>query len=341
MILRSFPIAWLLGWAVGSFAAPAHAAEPPSAPTRWYHGAKALVSNLWRKDAQDWLARIGPALREQNYQGTLVMVAGDRMETLGLFHAFEAGRERLRLVALTGARREVIRDDKLVLCIGTGLLPVGYDADTVGRWNPAEQFADAAHLEGYRARLGPIGRVAGRDAQIVELQARDQWRYGFRLWLDKETALPLQITLLAESGQALEQMAFTDITLGSVPSDADLRPSTHKGLQRIQTLHPGKQVDPGWRIDSPPAGYRLRAARHLGEAVQLLYSDGLANVSVYIEPVPGNQRGESTLRRGAVNVRSVWQNGRRVVVIGKVPAATVERFVQSLREPKRSPGKAG
>lgn len=336
MKLRPRLVMKLVGFFVASVSVVAQA-NSPSVPERWYQGAKSLVDNLWGHDAKNWLMRIGPALREQNYQGTLVMIAGGRIETFGVFHAFDDGRERMRLVALTGMPREVIRDGKLVMCIGTGLLPVGYDDNVTGRWNPAEQFADVAHLDAYQAKLGAVGRVAGREAQIIDLRARDEWRYGFRLWLDKETALPLQIVLLGENGQALEQMAFTEIKLGAAPIDADLQPSTHKGLQRIQTLSPGKQADPGWRIDSPPSGYRLRAARRLGESVQLLYSDGLANVSVYIEPMPSNQQGDSAMRRGAVNVRSVWQNGRRIVAIGKVPAATVDRFVLGVREPKVLP----
>lgn len=313
-----------------SFAAPAFA-QPAreSAPTRWIHGAKAWVTDLWSKDAHDWLERIGPALIEQDYQGTLVMVSGTSMETLAVFHAFDAGRERMRLVTLTGPQREVIRDDKMVMCIGTGLDSVGYDADTAGRWNPAGQFAGAGKLENYRAKLGSSGRVADRDTQVVDLQPRDAWRYGYRLWLDQQTGLPLRIALIGESGQALEQMAFTDLRIGSKPDAADLRPSTQQGLRRVQTLSAGEQSDPGWRVGSPPPGFTLRGGRRLGDSVQLLYSDGLASVSVYIEPISANQRGESVMRRGAVNVHSLWQGGRRIVVIGKVPAMTVDYFARN------------
>jgi sigma-E factor negative regulatory protein RseB len=310
----------------------AMADEHKSAPLRWVEGAKNWVTGLWSKDADDWLERIGPALVEQNYQGTLVMVSGTSMETLGVFHAFDDGRERMRLVTLAGPHREVIRDDKMVMCIGTGIDSVGYDADTAGRWNPAGQFADAGKLDSYRAKLGPVGRVAARDCQIVDLQPKDALRYGYRLWLDHDTGLPLRIALIGEGGQALEQMAFTDLKIGTPPDAADLRPSTQQGLQRVQTLSTGKQDDPGWRVSSPPPGFSLRAGRRLGESVQLLYSDGLASVSVYVEPVSGDQRGESAMRRGAVNVHSFWEGGRRVVAIGKVPAATVDYFARNVRQ---------
>ena len=308
-------------------------AAQPSAPVRWYQGAKEWIGELWRNDANAWLDRVGPALNTRNYQGTIVMVSGNRMETLAVFHAHQQGREQLRLVALTGPHRELIRDDKLVMVVGAGGKPVGYDADTAGRWNPAGELADASKLDAYKAKLAGEARVAGREVQIVDLKARDGWRYGYRLWLDKETALPLRVALMDENEQPLEQMAFTDIRIGPIPNAADLRPSTRQGLQRIQTLNLGKEIDPGWRVVSPPDGFRLRATRRLGDSVQLLYSDGLANVSVYIEPVNARAVGEAGMARGAVNGRSITLDGRRIVAIGKVPAATVERFARQVRAP--------
>ena len=311
-------------------ASPAFADDDTrSTAGRWLDGARSWVSGLWSKDADDWLDRIGPALVELDYQGTLVLLSGTSMETVGVFHAFDDGHERMRLVTLTGPHREVIRSDAMVMCIGTGIGAVGYDADTAGRWNPAGQFADAGKLKAYQATLSGRGRVADRDCQVVDLKPRDRWRYGYRLWLDHETGLPLRIALVGEDGRALEQMAFTEIRIGHKPDEADLRPSTEQGLRRVQTLGNGGQADPGWRVQSPPDGFQLRSARRLGEAVQLLYSDGLANVSVYVEPMRRGPRGESAARRGAVNVHSRWQGGRRVVAIGKVPAATVERLARS------------
>lgn len=327
MRLRALSFALL-----AAFASPVLAADPP-ASQGWVAGAKAWVSGLWSKPAGSWLERIGPALREQNYQGTLVIVSGNRVETVAVFHAYQDGRERMRMLTLSGARREVVRDNRVVMVIGSQPQAVGYDSNTAGQWNPAEKFADAARLQSYQAKLGGTARVAGREAQVIELQAKDEWRYGFRLWLDKETALPLRIALLGEAGLPLEQIAFTELRLGATPSDSDLRASSQRGLQRVQSLEGGKESDPRWRVQSPPPGFRLTAARHLGESVQLLYSDGLANVSVYIEPASPQQRGESTMRRGAVNAYSVSRGGRRVVAIGKVPAATVAQFARGVQAP--------
>jgi sigma-E factor negative regulatory protein RseB len=250
------------------------------------------------------------------------------METLGVFHSWDQGKERMRLVALTGPWREVIRDDRMVMCIGTGISSVGYDGDASARWNPAGRFVNAGKLPNYSAHLGPVGRVAARDCQIVDLKPKDPWRYGYRLWLDHDTGLPLRMALLGEAGRPLEQMAFTELST-SKPSPEDLRPSTTEGLRRVQNLKVNRvAADPGWRVAPPPPGFSLRGGRRLGDSVQLLYSDGLASVSVYIEPLAGARRGETAMRRGAVNVHTLFGNGRRVVAIGKVPAQTVTWFAR-------------
>jgi len=312
--------------------ATAQAQSPPPAEHGWIKQAQSWITHLWSRDDESaaWLGKIGSALRENNYQGTLVQTAGGHVETVAVFHAYGNGHERERLVTLSGPHREVIRDDKMVMCIGTGDMPVGYDAGMGGTWNPGQVFADVSRLQGYQAKLGGTGRVAGLDAQIVELRANDDWRYGYRFWLEKTSGLPLQISLLDGNGRVLEQIFFTQLQLGKKPAEADLGPSTQNGLRRVQTLSPGQESDPGWRVNKPPAGFNLRAARRLGSAVQLLYSDGLASVSVYVEPVSPNASGATAAHLGAVTARSYWQGGRRVVAIGKVPELTVDYFARNV-----------
>ena len=293
----------------------------------WLGQAKAWVSEKFNdEDASDWLKRIGPALRKQNYQGTLVMVAEGRIETMAVFHAFENDRERERIVALSGPPREVIRDNKVVVSTNTKDGSVGYEAGASDRWNPTQQFALAYNLDGYEAKLAKTERIANFETQVVEIRALDKWRYGYRLWLEKTTGFPMRIDLLDENGTTLEKMAFTDLQLGKLPKEADLAFPKNKDFHRIQSMASKSQVDPGWRVKSPPAGFELRAARSSGNGVHLLYSDGLAFVSVYIELSPQAQKGQSAMQRGAVNVFAQWSNGRRVTVIGKVPAMTVAQF---------------
>lgn len=281
--------------------------------------------------ADAWLERIAPALRNLDYQGTLVYVADGRVETLRVFHRIDGKRERERLVALTGPPREVIRDGAKVMCIGTGQSPVAYDLRQAGRWSQALALSEAVLLKGYRARLSGQGRVAGHAAQVIDVAASDGWRYGYRLWIERDSGLPLRVDLVGEDGRTIEQVAFTELRLGEQPAEADLQPSSGANLSRIQALPPPDRSPPRWQVKSMPPGFELRAARYLPDGVQLLYSDGLASVSVYVEPAGAGLRGASSSQRGAVHVRSYWMDGWHVLAIGKVPAATVDRFARNLR----------
>lgn len=291
----------------------------------------AIAGPLHAADVEDWLARVAPALAGLDYRGTLVYVAEGKFATMRVFHRNDEGRERERLVAISGPPREVVRDGGKVMCIGTGQAPVAYDLRQAGRWSPALALAEAPGLRGYRAALGGQGRVAGRAAQIVDVTATDGWRYGYRLWIDRDSGLPLRVDLVDERGQAVEQVAFTELELGVRPSDTELRASGDAALSRIETLPPSTAASPAWQVPAPPEGFALRAARYRADGVQLLYSDGLASVSVYVEKADPGLRGSRASRRGAVNSRSYWLDGWHVLAIGKAPAATVDRFARTLR----------
>lgn len=290
----------------------------------------AFAGPLHAADAAAWLAKIGPALHDLDYHGTLIYLADGRFETMKVFHREDDGRERERLVAMNGPAREVVRDGDRVVCIGTARGAVAYEAATSGRWSGALALSTVAELHGYRAELGGRGRVAGHEAQIVDIPARDGWRYGYRLWLHADTGLPLRVDLLDAGGDAIEQVAFTELRLDA-PADADLRPAPGARPVPVRTAAARDDVAPRWRVPVPPPGYVLRTSRTVGDGVQMLYSDGLASVSVYVERAGEGVRGATTSRRGAVHARSYVVDGWRVVAIGKVPLATVDRFARTVR----------
>lgn len=287
--------------------------------------------------AEAWLARVAPALRELDYQGTLVYVVPGRMETFRVYHRRDGERERERLVAVSGPEREVIRDSGRVTFIGSDAAPIAFELGQSGRWSPALALSEAAGLRSYRATLSGSSRIAGYAAQGVELLPRDGWRYGYRLWLERESGFPLRVDLLDEAGATLEKIAFTDLQLGRRPSDADLHPAAAAVRPMKAPVSSLEDAAPRWHVPAPPEGFALRAARRWPGGEHLLYSDGLASVSVYLESADAGWNGASSIRRGAVNGRAYWVDGWRVLAIGKVPAATVDHFARSVR-PSRDDG---
>jgi sigma-E factor negative regulatory protein RseB len=281
--------------------------------------------------AGDWLARIEPALRGLDYQGTLVHVAGGRMETVRLYHRRDGERERERLVALGGAPREVIRDGRQVMCLGGGTGPLAFEIRAHGGWSPALALSAAGDLPGYRVQLAGRDRIAGHAAQRIDILATDRWRYGYRLWLERRTGLPLRVDLVDERGAAVEQVAFTELAIGRRPRDEDLEPSTARGLVSLPPLAGTPEVTPDWRVPAPPPGFVLRSARRDADGLQLLYSDGLASVSVYVERADPRLRAARATRQGAVHAHAFQVEGWHVLALGKVPAATVAHLARTVR----------
>src|SRR5690606_4973972 len=127
------------------------------------------------------LTRLGPALRGLDYRGTLVVVAEGRMETLRVYHRNDDGRERERLVALSGPPRELVRDGEQVVCVGTGGGDSAYWLDGGEHWRAAIALGEGVSPEVYANTLGGQGRVAGHPAQILEVRAGAHWQYGYRV----------------------------------------------------------------------------------------------------------------------------------------------------------------
>jgi sigma-E factor negative regulatory protein RseB len=295
-------------------------------------------------DAREMLIAMAGAVRTLDYQGSLVYQHEGRVDTLRVFHAGGA-HERERLISLNGPRREVVRNGTTVTCIepdgsatvyssgkGQGLLPLVPSAD------------DLAFGEYYEVQVVSTDRVAGYDADVLEVLPRDGFRYGYRLWLDRGTRLLLRSTVIDAQRRTLEQFMFVSLDIGKLPSDTDLIPRQSPLLasKAAQMDEMEMRSPPKWQALDPPPGYRFisgRQSRSGGHGSEhLVYSDGLANVSIYLEPRESVDVASTTLaRRGTLNVFSLVDGAWRITVLGNVPAATVTRMGRSMQETNVDP----
>lgn len=279
-------------------------------------------------DASDWLARMHGALHKLDYSGALVVQRADRMQVMQLFHA--AGRpERERLLSQDGPPRELVRSGTTLVWRVAERPPVAWTADAPRSLMPLLPDAMPAWLaDNYRAALSGEAHVAGYDAVVVELTPRDRYRYGYRLWLERQSALPLRTQLLGPQREPLGQCMFASLQIGRRPARGDLGLAVAAGAAAPP---PPPAAPPHWRIVDPPPGFRLAESLAEGAgsgARHLLFSDGLASVSIYIERAPvALPPGRAT--HGALNVYSAERGGERVTALGNVPEATVERMVRS------------
>ncbi len=286
------------------------------------------------KDVRDWLSAMNRAVHTLNYEGTFVYLHGDQLETMRVTHTSDADGERERLVSLNGAAREVVRDSASVTCVAPDSRSVSIGRRIGGAGMRAVYSMDVEALSRwYDFRLLGKTRVAGRPVQAVAILPRDAYRYGYRLFLDLENALPLKTDLLDTDARPISQIMFTSLTLGRATpaaTEASLDGREHYAWTQRR---PMQIVDTGdWEFQDLPPGFQVTMHTRspaTGERPPIehyVLSDGLASASVYIERAAAEEGWNGKSRMGAVNAFGRMVDGFQVTVVGSVPAITVERI---------------
>jgi len=278
------------------------------------------------------------ALRTLDYTGTLVYLHEHQLESMRITHVVRDGQELERLVSLNGSAREVKRDQSSITCVMPDAKAISVDQRAPGA-GLIPSLGDLDRLDGLYG-LHPLGdyRVAGRSASVIGVIPKDDFRYGYRFYLDGETGLPLKTDLMNERAKPLEQIMFTSLTLNSATMPGDGTPRQQEGFRRlvreapqaITIEHPGQ-----WDFADLPVGFRLHMHNHRtaddGRMVEhLVLSDGLASISVYIEQ-GGGEGLQGAAHVGAVNAWGGRVEGHWVTAVGEVPSITVRRIVESMR----------
>ena len=291
---------------------------------------------------QQLVTRMARATHELNYDGIFIYRHGRQLDTMRIIHKNGSDGEVERLVSLTGHPREVIRNNSSVTCIFPDNKAIiveksrPYDYPLAELLEPVENIARY-----YRISVTGRDRVAGNAATIVTIQPNDNYRYGYELWIDKKDYLLLKSELKNESGYPLEQIIFTKLdVLDSVP-DALLKPSVSTaGFTRHDNtkLNPvSKEPVNHWQVKWMPNGFtlsnnELHAFTADGHEVDhMVYTDGVAMVSVFIEKV--RQRAQfvpGASKMGAVNAFTSHMNNYQVTAVGEVPPSTVEKMAVSV-----------
>jgi sigma-E factor negative regulatory protein RseB len=306
-------------------------------------------------DARAWLEKMNQALATRNYDGTFFHLTEGRVETMRIVHRVKAGSVTERLQSLDGSGREFVRSNGELTCY----LP---DQHTV----LVQPRQDHGPFLGSLPRFGsdvdqfyliealPATHVLGRAARVIAVHPKDQFRFGYRLWLDENTAMPLKTQLCDSRGQVIEQILFARLDMPENIADADLTPAVNTEGMRWVRQGPAREAAPStlaeYRASELPPGFRLTVSgvQTLGgasaPAAHLVYSDGLATVSVFVEAeVPASPAAEQTpsapaeppmqglARVGSGFAFSTVVQGHQVTAVGEVPAQTVEFIAHSVK----------
>ena len=293
------------------------------------------------EDATRWLERMSRAVHSLNYIGTFVYMQEGKLETMQLVHALDEVGERERLVSLSGPSREVIRErgqvtcylpEKAALVAEHPDVPAGFPLNLPTHW---EQLSNV-----YDFQVLKLARVAGQSAQHIAIVPRDKLRYGQNYWIATESGLLLRSDVVDEHGAVVEQLEFTSLNVMEQVPPQMLQPEAGSiGLELSEkNITEAKSSQPlHWHVAQLPVGFELELQRQHaiaddGVAVEhLIYSDGLASVSVFIEPRrDSDEASAGTSQRGSVHAYTRLMPQQRVTVLGEVPMATVKQIGESL-----------
>jgi sigma-E factor negative regulatory protein RseB len=296
-------------------------------------------------EPKEWLERMNHALNTRNYIGVFTHNHGGRVETLRIIHRVRRGDVSERLLSLDGPGREFIREGNELTCYYPDKRTV-----LVERRAPNGPLLDAlpAIVDGdsqvYEIRGGERERLLGRTTHVVALQPRDEYRYGYRLWIDEETSMPLKTQLCDRAGTVIEQIVFSTIDLPERIPDSMFKPqidaSTYTWLRADQQV--ASTAPPAlWEAMRLPPGFRMatRSSQSLPGSSEpvahLVFTDGVASVSVFVEArKPDSQTAQGPARVGSSSAFSTITDGHQVTAVGEVPPNTVEFIAKEVKAPK-------
>jgi sigma-E factor negative regulatory protein RseB len=311
--------------------------------------AQSRVVEAEEREVLRWLRKVPVAAQTLNYSGTFVYQQGSHVRASRITHVVQGKDELEKLEVLDGPPREYVRKNGEVvyyapyekaMLIEQRVAPEGFPA--ILRSDP-EQL-----LPYYQLRFGGAARVAGYDCRILVLLPKDDLRYGYRLCLEEASGLLLHVQTLAD-GRVIEQIGFSQLSMGDISSQLAL--SSYASVQgwRIEKSMLQHAKLPDLEIGFLPPGFEQIAAvkrflkqavvdagsdgtnatSKLGEVIQIVFSDGLAAISIFIEP--GSQsRPAGWSQQGAVSVISRRVGDFWLTIIGEVPAATVKQVANSV-----------
>lgn len=287
------------------------------------------------------LQKAARAARELSYKGVFVYQSGLNTKAVQITHMNYGQGEYAHVVVLDGSPREALsqgsdivifspRNEKVIIekRHGKNLFPALLPANM-----------DVIKLC-YQARIGGQQRIGGRDGQVVFLDPRDRYRYGYKFWADREYGLLLKSMTTNERNEPMEQIAFNQLTLLNTQNmdwfQPNVDPDKDYIMEETVPAASALAVD-DWIVSQLPAGFRKidQVTRMVpgkpAPVTHLVFSDGLAAVSLFIEPLSKGMRpktGHTTM--GATNIYAAIVDGHQIMVVGEVPETTVSQIASAV-----------
>ena len=297
-------------------------------------------------EPKDWLESMAEATRKLTYRGHFVYQQGASLETLSVLHSYQDGDEKELIRYLDGLPREVLRHGREIIYLSADRPPVRFEHKSlmpmVGR------FTGNNLGKYYQLRPAALDRVAGRETVQLLVVPTDRFRYGYQIWLDRQSSLMLKSVMVDSEGRIIERMQFTNLEFTDHLSEQEIKllSRTSKGLPDETTVtmsapEKGSNGNWGWEAGWIPDGFEVRNRTRRKSPVSermvdtVIYSDGIASFSIFVEPDETRVLSQSSEQIGSMAaVSKVFRNNEtyfHVTVVGEVPLGTAERVAVSVR----------
>jgi sigma-E factor negative regulatory protein RseB len=305
------------------------------------------------RNIEEWLLRMHEASRKRAYMGTFVVSSGGNMASAKIWHVCDGDQQMERVETLTGAPRSTFRrNDQVVTFLPDSKVAVSEKRESLGLFPNLLKSSDSSIAQFYAAKQIGSERVAGFEADVVQLQAKDSLRFGYRVWSEKKSGLVVKLQTIDGEGRVLEQAAFSELQLDapvSMNKLSQMMANTEGYKVQTPDLVKTTALAEGWALKSPVPGFKPMSCykRPLASGdkgapestMQWVFSDGLASVSLFVEVFDArrhNQEGSlamgatQTLTRKISDKSGDWW----LTAVGEVPPQTLLSFAQGLDRKK-------
>lgn len=289
-----------------------------------------------------WLQRAAASARAASYSGTFVHTNGDRTSTMRITHVNVGGEEHERVEPLDGPRHEIVRRNDEMFCHFPDARTVRLDPRTTTFFPAVLRATPEAIAASYDVKLGNTERILGYECRWIRLEPKDRHRFEQRLCAEASSGLVLRAKTFNDQRQVIEQYTFTDLRLGpQAARAADVRSTFEMRVRQWRAERQPREdampADTGWTVANPPPGFQKvteirRTLPGRSQPVsQIVLSDGLANLSVFVEPnVPPSRTAEAFSEDGTTTFFVRPMGEHLVTVLGEVPLATAQQVGRSV-----------
>lgn len=299
-----------------------------------------------------WLLRMHEASGHRAYSGTFVVSAGGSMASAKIWHVCDGTQQMERVESLSGTPRAIFRRNAhVVTFFPQSKVAVVEQRESLGLFPNLLKSNDTDIGQLYQLKVQGTERVAGFDADVLQLRPKDNLRYGYRIWSEKKTGLVIQLQTLDLHGQVIEQAAFSELQLDAAVSMGTLS-QMMDNTQGYRLERPDLQKTTanrlGWAMHKVVPGFKpvgcyerpvvasAKASNAVVKPMQWMFSDGLATVSLFVETFDRHNhvREGVTEMGGVTHILTQRMGDWWLTVVGEVPSSTLGLFAQGLERAK-------